>query len=146
MQVEDKKVNLFAGHGRHRPRSRQGQGGLSVIFCRRWSNTSKKACGSGRNWEDERSNRAAALRQSRCPLCWSAAPVVACRSPRSGGRRRRRGRALRACSRINRAIRCSPHDMPLGEQIVPHPPGAIGRSQGSWHEPWRRYPRRGVGY
>jgi hypothetical protein len=35
-----------------------------------------------------------------------------CRSPRSGGRRRRRGRALRACSRINRSIRCSPHDAP----------------------------------
>ena len=30
----------------------------------------------------------------------------------SGGRRRRRGRALRAWSSINRSIRCRPHDMP----------------------------------
>src|SRR5216117_2094521 len=41
-----------------------------------------------------------------------AATAVACRSPRSGGRRRRRGRALRACIRINRSIRCRPHDSP----------------------------------
>lgn len=30
----------------------------------------------------------------------------------SGGNRRRRGRALRACNRINRSIRCSPQDTP----------------------------------
>ena len=41
-----------------------------------------------------------------------AATAERCRSPRSGGRRRRRGRALRACSRINRSIRCRPHDRP----------------------------------
>jgi hypothetical protein len=31
-----------------------------------------------------------------------------------GLRRRRRGRALRACDRINRSIRCRPHDRPTG--------------------------------
>src|SRR5262249_49536296 len=36
------------------------------------------------------------------------ATAPACRSPRSDGRRRRRGRALRACTRINRSIRCRP--------------------------------------
>src|SRR5271168_1939612 len=40
------------------------------------------------------------------------ATAATCRSPRSGGSRRRRGRALRAWSRINRSIRCSPHDSP----------------------------------
>src|SRR5216684_4155830 len=40
------------------------------------------------------------------------ATAATCRSPRSGGSRRRRGRALRACSRIKRSIRCSPHDPP----------------------------------
>src|SRR5258708_37705553 len=33
------------------------------------------------------------------------ATAATCRSPRSGGSRRRRGRALRAWSRINRSIR-----------------------------------------
>src|SRR5262245_44287478 len=38
------------------------------------------------------------------------ATALACRSPGSGRRRRRRGRALRACSCINRSIRCRSHD------------------------------------
>jgi hypothetical protein len=50
---------------------------------------------------------------------------IPCRSPRSGGRRRRRRRALRACSRINRSIRCRPHDMPSASRSC-HPPGTIG--------------------
>src|SRR3954468_20412427 len=44
----------------------------------------------------------------------------ACRSPRSGGSRRRRGRALRACDRINRSIRCKPLNTPSQQ------PGSIG--------------------
>jgi hypothetical protein len=39
-----------------------------------------------------------------------------CRLPRSGGSRRRRGRALRACSRINRSMRCRPHDIPSAKR------------------------------
>src|SRR5262244_2690049 len=53
------------------------------------------------------------------------ATAVACRSPRSGGRRRRRGRALRACSRINRSIRCTARQ-PFRQHVFPHPPGAVG--------------------
>src|SRR5262249_25281108 len=54
-----------------------------------------------------------------------AATAVACRPPRSGGRRRRRGRALRACSR-------QPLDpmqtarQPFRQHVFPHPPGAVG--------------------
>src|ERR1700721_18958 len=40
------------------------------------------------------------------------ATAATCRSPRSGGNRRRRGRALRAWSRLKRSIRCNPHDTP----------------------------------
>ena len=40
------------------------------------------------------------------------AMAATCRSPRSGGRRRRRGRALRVRSRINCSIWCRPHDTP----------------------------------
>lgn len=40
------------------------------------------------------------------------ATAEACRSPRSGGSRRRRGRALSPCCRINRSIRCSPQVTP----------------------------------
>ena len=50
------------------------------------------------------------------------------------------GRALRACNRINRSIRCRPHDMPVRQQVVPHPPSAVGSIAGkkAGAEPWRR--------
>jgi hypothetical protein len=44
------------------------------------------------------------------------ATAETCRSPESGGRQRRRGRARRACNRINRSIRCSPHVIPAASR------------------------------
>jgi hypothetical protein len=90
------------------------------------------ACGGYPREEDRRDPRGSPIQFDRASS-WQApearssmfgAVAAACRSAKSGGSRRRRGRFLSPCCRINRSIGCSPHSGAFGKH-VPHPPGAM---------------------